>query len=329
LLALTMRLLLEMQPPEVRATGQWTGIITIIAFFASVSVVSMALSTAMLLKSRDVATVGVFLLNLSIYLPLIFIYFRRADTFEFGLAILLGLLFVRNYAVSRSLIVVMTIVGFFLLNGVGQLRDLSGAYRLSTADTIEARVPTLREVAEIDWFRAVEQGSRAEKSEVMNAMIGMEAVASYGRFTLGAQYWDRMIFAYLPGQFFGYEFKRSLMIEDNALEIARKELLFEQQAGTTSTGFLAPYHDFWFLGCIVWWLTGYVMGTFMRHARNGNLIGFVLYAATITNAVHVTTHFGYYLFSHSLLILITILLIWVWLRRPRRQTRDETRGLTA
>jgi len=72
--ALTMRLLIEMQPPEVRAMGQWTGIITIIHFFASVSVVSMALSTAMVLKSRDLATVAVFLLNLSIYLPLILIY---------------------------------------------------------------------------------------------------------------------------------------------------------------------------------------------------------------------------------------------------------------
>lgn len=323
LVALAMRYLIEMQPPEVRTMGQWTGVITIIAFFASISVVSMALSTAMVLKSRDPATVGVFLLNLSIYLPLIFVYFRRADTFDFLLAILLGLLFVRDRAVPRILLLVLWILGFFFVNGVGQLRALSGAYSLTTAGTIEARMPTLREIAEIEWLRAIDRGEPIYRAEVMNAVVGMEAAARYGRFTLGAQYWNQMIFAYLPGQFVGPDFKRSLMIGDNALEIAREQMFFERHTGSTHTGFVDPYHDFWFLGCLVWWLTGYVMGLLMRHALNGGLIAFTLYAATITNAVHVTTHFGYYLFSQSLLILIAVLFVKFWLRRSRRGQAPE------
>jgi hypothetical protein len=315
--ALAMRLLIEMQPPEVRVMGQWTGIITIIAFFASVSVVSMALSTAMVLKSRDPLTVGVFVLNLAIYLPLIFIYFRRADTFDFGLAILLGLMFVRDRFVSRSFLVVLAVLGFFFVNGIGQLRALSGAYTLSAAGMIEARLPTLQEILEIDWLRIVDQDDRVERSEVMNAAVGMEAVARYGQFTLGAQYWNRMIFAYLPGQFVGHDLKQSLMIGDDALSIAREQMFFERHTGAIHTGFLDPYHDFWYLGCLVWLLTGYVMGLLMRHAMNGGLIAFTLYAATITNAIHVTTHFGYYLFSQSLLVLAAILFVRFWLRRTR------------
>lgn len=328
LVALAMRFLIEIQPPEVRVSGQWTGIITIIHFFASVSVVSMALSTAMVLKSRDKATISVFLLNLSIYLPLIFIYFRRADTFEFGIAILLGLLFVRDHVVSRSLMLSLAILSFFFVNGVGQLRALSGAYELSAAGTIETRLPTLREVAEIDWFAVVDERDRTQNSEVMNAVLGMDAVVGYGQFTLGAQYWNKMVLSYLPGQFIGRDFKQSFIIGGNASEIVREQMLFERQTGTTSTGFLAPYHDFWFFGCLVWWLTGYVMGLVMRHALSGSLIAFALYAATITNAAHVTTHFGYYLFSHSVLILLAILFVRFCLRRTRRQIRYQAQGLT-
>jgi len=119
------------------------------------------------------------------------------------------------------------------------------------------------------------------------------------------------------------------MIGDSALELARRELFFEKQVGTCHTGFLHPYHDFWFLGCLVWWLTGYVMALFMRHALNGSIIAFTLYAATISNAALVTTHFGYYLFSQSLLILIAILFVRFWLRRIHRRTRQAMQEMAA
>lgn len=329
LVALSMRVLIEMQPPEVRALGQWTGLITIMAFFASMSVVSMALSTVMVLKSRDPATLGVFGLNLAIYLPLIFIYFRRAEVFELALAIFLGLLFVKAFAVPRVLLILFGVVGFFFINGVGQLRALSGAYTLSVDGTIDARMPTLREVAAIDWLGVADRDETAHRSEVMNAVVGMEAVARHGQFTLGAQFWNRVVFAYVPGTLVGHEFKQSLMIGEDALEIAREQMFFERHTGTTATGFVQPYHDFWFLGCMVWWLTGHVMGLFMRHALNGSLVAFAAYASLIGSAVHVTTHFGYYLFSQSLLILLAILFVRVWLRRSRPGTRTRAAKMTA
>lgn len=321
LVTIAMHLLIELQPPEVRAIGEWTGIITIFAFFASMGVVSMALSTAMVLQSRDPATVVVFLLNLSAYLPLVLIYFRRANTFEFGLAILLGLLFVRDRAIPRTLLLLLGILAFFFVNGVGQLRSLSGAYALNAKGSIEVRLPTLQEIAEIDWLDAVDRSDSVEISEVMNAVKGMEAVTRFSYFTLGAQFWNQLIFAYIPGQLLGHEFKRSLMIGKDALDIAREQMSFERHTGTTQTGFVAPYHDFWFLGCIVWYLTGYVMGLFMKHAQNGSLIAFTLYASTISYAVHVTTHFGYYLFSQSVLILIAVLFVKFWLRLSHRSLR--------
>jgi hypothetical protein len=314
-----MNLLIERQPPEIRAIGQWTGIITIVAFFASVSVVSMALSTAMILKTRSPATLVLFALNLSLYLPKILVYFRRADTFEFFLAILLGLLFVRGRTVPRTALVLGAVAGFFFVNGIGHLRALSGAYQLSGSGTIESRIPALSEIASIDWLAVADNKDSIHRSEVMNAVVGLEAVAQYGRFTLGAQFWNRLVFAYIPGQLLGHDFKSSLMVGEDALEIAREEFFFEAQTGTTSTGFVQPYQDFWFLGCVVWWLTGYVMGRLMTHALRGGLVAYVLYAATITNAVHVTTHFGYYLFSQSVLIVIAVLFVRRWLGRRRQE----------
>lgn len=325
LFAMAMRLLIEMQPTEVRTMGQWTGIITIIAFFASVSVVSMALSIAMLLTKRTWTTITLFALNLSIYLPLIFIYFRRSDMFEFMLATLLGLLFARGRVVPRAGIVGALVAGLFLVNGIGQLRALSGAYHLGPSGTIETRLPTLREIVAIDWFSTLDHRDRIDRSEVMNAAIGLQAVAYHGTFTAGAQFWNRLVHAYVPGQFVGHELKRDLMLGDHALEIARSELYFDKHTGTTATGFLAPYQDFWFVGCLVWWLTGYVMGRFMHHALNGSLIAYTLYAATITNAILVTTHFGYHLFSQSFLILLAVIFVRFWLRRSARSARGRFR----
>ncbi|MGP3726345.1 hypothetical protein [Cereibacter sphaeroides] len=313
--AMIMNILIERQPPEVRAMGMWTGVITIMAFFASVSVVSMVLSTAMVLKVRNLATLTLFALNLSIYLPRILIYFRRADTFEFSLAIALGLLFVGGRVIPRTAFILIAILGFFFVNGVGQLRGLSGAYRLSDSGTIDARIPTLREISEIDWLAVMDKKASIQQSEVMNAVVGLEAVSQFGSYTLGAQLWDRLVFAYVPGQLIGFDFKRSLMLNENALDVAREKLYFEKLTGTTWTGFVDPYQDFWFFGCLVWWLTGYVMGRLIKHAQRGDLMAYTLYAATITNGVHVTTHFGYYFFSQSVLVVIAVLFVKLWLRK--------------
>ncbi len=133
-----------------------------------------------------------------------------------------------------------------------------------------------------------------------------------------------MVHAYIPGQFIGHGLKRNLMIGESALEIARSELYFYMHTGTTVTGFLAPYHDFWFVGCVVWWLTGYVMGRFMHRALNGSLIAYTLYTATITNALLVTTHFGYYLFSQSVLIVLAVIFVRFWLRRSARSACERS-----
>lgn len=329
LFAMAMRTLIEMQPPEVRASGQWTGVITIISFFASVSVVSMALSTAMILKKRNLETLVLFSLNLTIYLPLIFIYFRRADTFEFGLAVLLGIFFVNGRTIPRAALIVLAMIGFFFINAVGELRTLGGGYQIGDSGNIETRLPTLSEIVRIDWLASVDRSNSIHLSETMNAVVGMEAVAQHGPFTFGAQFWNRMVHSYIPGQFIGHDFKRWLMLGDNALQVARREMFFEVHTGTTSTGFLDVYQDFWFFGFVVWWLTGYVMGRIMHHALRGRLIAYALYAATISNAVHVTTHFGYYLFAQSVLIVMAILFVRFWLGRTGRRDRHELKGLPA
>lgn len=322
LFAIAMRSLIEMQPAEVRAMGQWTGIITIIAFFASVSVVSTALSMAMVLKTRNLATLVLFSLNLTIYLPLIFIYFRRTEAFEFGLGVLLSIFFVNGRTIPRAALLVLAIAGFFFATAVGQLRSLGGGYQIGETGTIEIRLPTLREIAEIDWLMAVDLSDSIYRSETMNAVVGMEAVAHHGSYTFGAQFWNRMVFSFIPGQFVGHDLKRSLMVGTNALEVAKEEMFFEAHTGTTGTGFLDPYQDFWFLGCVVWWLTGYTLGQFMQHALRGSLIAYTLYAATISNGMLVITHFGYFLFSQSALIVIAILLVRFWLRQTGSYSRQ-------
>jgi hypothetical protein len=328
LFAIAMHALINLQPAEVRAMSQWSGPITILYFFSSVSVVSMALSTAMIMKRLRALTVLLFALNLSIYLPLIAIYFRRVEIFEFVLALLLGVLFVRRKAVPRTIIFAGALAGMFIVNGIGQLRALSGGYQITAAGEIEARLPALSEIAEIDWFATIDQSDAVYRLEAYNAAVGMEAITLYGSFTLGAQYWNKMVFAYVPGQIVGHQFKQSLFIGSSASSLASLTLGFEKHTGSTSTGFLDTYHDFWFLGCVIWWLIGFISGSFMRHALQGSLVGYILYAATIANSILSISHYGYYFFVNSLLSIFAVLFLMQWLRRAsglsirRSQARD-------
>lgn len=197
------------QPEEARLASQWTGPLTILAFFARVGTVSLVLSLALVLQRRTILTMTLAGVNILFYAGPLLISFRRQSIFEFTFTVFLCLFFLMGRKIPRALIVCALAAGFAIINGVGHLRDLGGAYQISKTGKIETHIPTLSEILEIDWFDFKMFEESKYQSETHNAAIYMSATDETSSLYLGAEFWNALVFAYVPGQIIGFDFKKS------------------------------------------------------------------------------------------------------------------------
>lgn len=306
-----MQRLIDIRPPEELIASQWTGTITILAFFASVGVVSLVASVAMVLHHRTVGTVILAAANVALYMPKILVYFRRADIFEFGIAIALGLFFVSRKVVPRTWLVIGCLSGFFVVHGVAELRDLGGGYALDREGQVATRVPSFQEIADVDWLGALAFRDPAERSEVRNAVEYIAAIDRTDSLMLGAELWNTLVHAYVPGQFVGHQVKAGLLIGDPIQKVAETELQYKGILGITATGFVPVYRDFWFFGFVVFGISGLLLGRLFRRIEHGHLSAYLVYGSIVSLGIHMLTHTGYILITHSLLpLLACAILAW-------------------
>lgn len=325
LFAIGMQLLIFAQPASVRADSQWTGPITIIFFFAQVGVVSLVLSLAMFMQRATTSTVVLAIANLLLYAPSVLIYFRRAETMELVFAVLLTLLAIKRKVMPRTLIVVALVLGFFFINGVGQLRALGGGYQLNDEGQLIARIPTIEEIFAIDWMGAAAGVGDGGASETRNAAMFMEAIdVSGASLGLGSELNNQLVQAYVPAQILGKSFKESLIIGSTSDRMAASEFAYQGMNGSTATGFPQLYKDFWFVGSFVFLIMGFVMANAYSRLRSGSLFTFGLYATTLTLALHAVTHYGYYFMVNAPLPILTLWLVqWTssLLRTSKRRSK--------
>ena len=327
-----MRVAISAQPDDVRAMSQWTGPITIMTFFAQAGTVSLVLSIAMVMRKRTSETILLAGANLALIAPSVLIYFRREDTFELIFAVIIGLFLIKDRLIPRAAIIVSLCLSVFFIHGIGLLRDLGGGYTQNSEGRIVTHVPTLEEIAQADWLSAVAFGENRLHSETRNAAIYMAVTDDRGSYTFGSELYNLVINAYVPGQIVGFEFKRSLMIGTSLSQFALDEGGYETVTGTTPTGFADVYREFWFYGAGVFFLTAFLLGRMFSGARSGSLYSFGLYAATVPLTLLAITHYGYYFFVNSPLL---ILALWLAIRaanphrkRPARQLRLKFQHLS-
>lgn len=309
-IALGATLFIDAQPQEALARQQWSGSLTILAFISSLSVVSLIISLMIYFGNPNTSSFALLAVNICLYLPKIFIFFRRADIFEFILAVLLCAYFVKGRIVARKYLVLGVLGGLLLVNGVGQLRSLSDRSAGRIGLDFSA-IPSLSEVAEIDWMRDIFVSAERGPSEINNAVRAVSAVTELNSFSFGGELWNRMVVSYVPGQIVGPERKVALLTDEDLDAVVWKHSRFERIPGQTYTGFVEAYRDFWFLGALVWWLTGYTMGRLFAAASAGSMRALLLYASLISNGVHTVSHSSYYLLTNSVLILLACYVIFL------------------
>jgi hypothetical protein len=306
LFTVTVDVLIHLQPEDIRG-GVWSGPITILAFFRNVGKVPLAASLLMVLCRPTKVTFLLAAINVGLEMPALFLLFRRANIVATSAAVVLALWFVRRKALPRPAIVAAALASFLFVHAVGQLRALSGGGHANAEGRIETRLPTLEELSQVEWLsnNPLYEG---DSYEVANAATFM-AVASDGYPTLGAQLWNKLVLAYVPGQLIGSDNKASLIIGTDLEERAFSEVSYEWRPGTTPTGFVDAFQDFWYFGAMIFFLLAFILGYHFRLSLAGEPLHAIMYMSTVGLGLHSITHFSYYYFVYTPLLLAAVLFI--------------------
>lgn len=286
-----------------RGTVNWSGPATIIAFVGSVGVLSLFLSSMMVFTRQTPVTLALFAANVLLYLTPVLIHFRRAGTVELMTCLALALWLARRWVAPRWAVAAAIPAGMMFVFAVGALRGLSAT----------GGVPTLAELSTVDFWGATPfgAGDASTSSEMRNALAFVRLANEFGWFTFGAESWNTFVFQWVPGQIVGHEIKAALMFDTALGERVQVAMAHTMGVGVTYTGLGQAYLDFWYFGCVPFFLMAWIMGRWWVQANRGSLQAATLYAAGLSPALHAVTHYTVYFFNNMLLLwLATVLVAW-------------------
>jgi hypothetical protein len=93
---------------------------------------------------------------------------------------------------------------------------------------------------------------------------------------------------YVPGQFIGFDTKRSLML---SLDDAAYSLFGHIPAsGSTSTGISDAFLSFWYFGAVKFLIIGYIMHSLSRAADKGQIVAQILLMLIFPGSLLAITH---------------------------------------
>ena len=253
-------------------------------------------------------------------LPVAYLFFARALTYGFALAVFL-------YARNRSKLALLVAIygAVFCLDQIiigGRRQDLVefviivlmalwfqrgwclprsvmlagiiigtlfinsvGDYR---AATMHAEGPKWDAVADIDFIGNLSDLTKNGGAEVRNAAYNIAAVSRSMKFDLGLMHWNALIFSYVPAQLVGRDIKQALFLP--LPQPAIEEYAYQPALGSTWTGLSDAFQSFWFFGCLKFFVIAYVMQKLWVAASCGNLTAQIFYMLIPVYAMEAITH---------------------------------------
>jgi hypothetical protein len=131
-------------------------------------------------------------------------------------------------------------------------------------------------------------------SEVKNALVLIAATQQSNDYELGAGYWNRIVFRFVPAQIFGEHFKSSLMIEGGQRDFGdflEETVGYKVPVGSTITGIGDSFNEFGYFGCLVFAAIAYLFKNLWTAAIDANsTVAQILYIQVSTSAMRALTH---------------------------------------
>lgn len=260
------------------AGTRWTGIITVFVFFAGMLTVGMAIAAATYINHPSRWALGIIAFDLCFYIHRIVFLGRRQFAIE--LLVMLGILLWFRYRKlpPRALVATALVIGTLWINSIGDYRSTVISEEFSGFD----------EVMEIDFVGNLRRIATEGGQEISNMVYNIEAYDRRGNFDFGLSHWNSFIHMYIPGQFIGFDNKRSLMLPlDNA---AYYEFGHVPHTGTTHTGISDAFLSFWYFGAVKFLIIGYIMHSLSRAADRGQIVAQILLMLIFPGSLLAITH---------------------------------------
>jgi hypothetical protein len=97
-----------------------------------------------------------------------------------------------------------------------------------------------------------------------------------------------LVFAYVPAQLVGTEFKETLYLPISSP--AYEQFFYTPMLGSTQTGFSDAFASFWYFGSLKFFLIAFCMQKLWWAARAGSFMAQLLYMLLPMNALEAITH---------------------------------------
>lgn len=273
--------LIERLPEEAKGT-MWSGIVTIYAFFGQLIYPGFAICLHFALRRRNVLAWIAVSFAAIIPLELTIFYARREATVLFLLTLGLSLYFLKGKLAPRWLVLSAVIGAIFLIPVTGDYR------RYADEGPIQA-------LKQLDLLQGLNYYMDPEAvSEVKNATILIAATQQSGDYGFGAEYWNQIVFRFVPAQFVGEGFKKWLMIggeQRDWNEFVSQSVSFDLPRGATITGIADSFNQFWYFGCLAFAAIGYLFKNLWSAAiQPSGTMSQILYIQVATSAMKALTH---------------------------------------
>jgi hypothetical protein len=259
-----------------------TGLPTAMSFFISLLRYGFVMALLHFLYTGNSYALFLSCLAGAYYLDRIIFFGRRLDTVELAFVVAGAVWFALGKRPLR-----LVVPAGIVIAALGMAS--TGAYRAVVVSTTGER--DWSRLKEVNVFEEFHKATAEGSSETLSGIYLMAAGAACKAFDFGLYHWNGLIFDYFPAQVFGAGRKESLYFPVVGLiEMAQKEYGFTPSTGTTLTGMTDCYGSFWYLGCLEFFLIGYVMQWLYLRAAGGSMMAQAIYVFIMTQALHAVTH---------------------------------------
>lgn len=205
---------------------------------------------------------------------------RRSMIFRIALIVLTALWFQRRWAMPRWLVPASMLVGAALIVFVPYYRGQAN----QTGDLRAAATG-------IDFERATEAYLLGDRSEGMdNLIIGIPARHAHPSFGLGIAFWNETVEYLVPGSLLGKDLKESMKIDvaESDDRVFSKYCGQSVEYGSFMTGPYSVFEEFWFFGCLAFYVVGRIYRRLWLLANRPGSLGYQLVYASFALLIPMT-----------------------------------------
>jgi oligosaccharide repeat unit polymerase len=210
------------------------------------------------------------IISLLFSLKIIIIDGRRSEVFNLLITIVFPLFFIKNFKAPKAFILPSIFLGVFVITFLPVYRNytLKGDFN-SITDLSPAKVLTSYVAGE-------------NRNEVVEATRNVEVASLSGNYNWGITIYNMFVYQYASSNFFGKDFKESLMIPYNLDLVTLRDKHAQYQGDEyryylAPTGFAAVFFEFGYLGFLCFFIFAAITKYYYNRAIRKDSVAAVMF----------------------------------------------------